>query len=137
MRILGALLIAVILPLGGCARVGVGGDTPLAVADLPQNYIVFFDFGSSELDETAQGVIAQAAQGASQHQPTMIEIAGFSGEGPNVRTSPMANQRYAAVVAALVAQGLDSTLFTRAELMDEPNLDDLAIRRVEIHLELP
>jgi outer membrane protein OmpA-like peptidoglycan-associated protein len=146
MRILGVLLLAAILPLGGCAGIGTGAGTgpgagdnvPQALADIPQNYIVFFAFGSAELDETAQSVVAQAAEGALQVQPVMIEIAGFSGEGPNARTSAqMANQRYAVVTDALLAHGLDSSLFARVELTDEQNVPDVAIRRIEIRLELP
>nr|TFG51449.1 MAG: hypothetical protein E4H34_06225 [Hyphomicrobiales bacterium] len=148
MRIFGALLLAAMLPLGGCAGVATsdtgtsgletGSEPPPASAELPLNYIVFFDFGSAELDETARGVIAQAIAAATQHRPVMIAIAGFSGERPNARTSAqMANQRYAVVTNALAAGGIDSTLFTRVELMDEPNLDATAVRRIEIHLQLP
>jgi hypothetical protein len=73
-----------------------------------------------------------------QHRPTMITIAGFSGEGPNARTSAqMANQRYAAVTEALIAGGIDSALFSRTELMDEPNLPEIAVRRIEIRLVVP
>ncbi len=138
MRYLGALLIAALLPLGGCSGTVAPGDVPQDFDDLPQSYIVFFAFNSAELDETAQSVIAQAADDALQYQPTTIEISGFSGEGPNARTSSqMANLRYAAVAEALTARGLDSSLFARGELMDEPNLSDVAVRRIEIRLELP
>jgi len=148
MRIIGALLLAVILPLAGCAGVTsgdaepggfrLGGATAPAQEDLPLNYIVFFDFGSAQLDETSRAVIQQAIEGAMQHRPTMITIAGFSGEGPNARTSAqMANQRYAAVTEALIAGGLDSALFSRTELMDEPNLPEIAVRRIEIRLVVP
>ena len=148
MRFLGALLIAALLPLGGCAGTGATGtastgagatgDVSRDIEDLPQSYIVFFAFNSAVLDETAQSVIAQAADDALRYQPTMIEIAGFSGEGTNARTSSrIANQRYAAVAEALAARGLDSSLFARGELMDEANIPDAAVRRIEIRLELP
>ena len=138
MRILGVLLLAAILPLGGCAGIGAVGSAPPEVGGLPRNYIVFFAFDSTALDETAQGVIAQAAEDALQYQPTMIEIAGFSGESPNARTGQqIADQRLTAVEEALAARGLDRALFERADLVDEPNLSDVAVRRIEIRLELP
>ncbi|MEE8438884.1 MAG: OmpA family protein [Micropepsaceae bacterium] len=148
MRFLGALLIAALLPLGGCAGTGATGtgstgagatgDVSRDIEDLPQSYIVFFAFNSAVLDETAQSVIAQAADDALRYQPTMIEIAGFSGEGPNARTSSqIADLRYAAVAEALTARGLDASLFARGELMDEANIPDAAVRRIEIRLELP
>ncbi|MGY9107580.1 MAG: hypothetical protein ACKVG0_13850, partial [Alphaproteobacteria bacterium] len=138
MRILGVLLLAAILPLGGCAGIGAVGSAPPEVGEVPRNYIVFFAFNSAALDDTAQGVIPQAADDALQFQPTIIEIAGFSGEGPNARTGPqIANQRFTAVEEALVASGLDGALFERVDLMDGANLSDVAIRRVEIRLVHP
>jgi outer membrane protein OmpA-like peptidoglycan-associated protein len=136
MRIVGVFLLAAILPLGGCAGIGAVGDAPPEIGGLPRNYIVFFAFNSAALDDTAQGVIAQAADDALQFQPAVIEIAGFSGEGPNARTGPqIANQRFTAVEEALAASGLDRALFERVDLMDEANHSDVAVRRVEIRLE--
>ena len=144
MKNLGVVLMAALLPLSGCAGTGTAtgtgalGDATPEVEELPENYIVFFAFNSAQLDETAQGVISQAAEDALNNQPSTIEISGFTGEGPNARTSAqIANQRYAAVAEALSARGLDSSLFARGELMDEASVPDAAVRRIEIRLELP
>ncbi len=138
MKLLSVLLISCILPLAGCAGTGASDDVPRDFEDLPRTYIIFFAFDSATLDDVAQGVIAQAAQDSLQYQPMMIEIAGFSGEGPEARMSAeLADQRFSTVEEALIADGLDSSLIARSELMADPDLPDLAVHRIEIHLELP
>ena len=138
MKLLSVLLILCALPLAGCAGTGAPADVPRDFEDLPRTYIVFFAFDSAALDEAALGVIVQAAQDSLQYQPMTIEIAGLSGEGLGARMSPeLAARRFSAVEEALIAQGLDSSLFARSELMVDPNLPDFAVHRIEIHLELP
>ena len=138
MKLPSVLLILCILPLAGCAGPGGAGDAPREFEDLPRNYIIFFAVESAALDELAQGVISQAAQDSLQLQPMMIEVAGFSGEGQEARVSAeLADQRFSAVEGALIAEGLDSSLIVRSGLMDDPDLPDLAVHRIEIRFELP
>lgn len=138
MKLLAALLFLCALPLAGCVGAGGPADAPQNFEDLPQNYIIFFAFDSAELDELAEGVIAQAAQDSLQYRPMTIEIAGLSGDGSDARVSAaLAAERFSAVEEALVAQGLDSSLLARSELMADPNLPDIAVHRIEIHLVFP
>ncbi len=134
----GSLIEPSSLVLRGPSGTGASADVRRDFEDLPRTYIIFFAFDSAALDDVAQGVLAQAAQDSLQYQPMMIEIAGFSGEGPEARMSAeLADQRFSTVEEALIAEGLDSSLIARSELMADPDLPDLAVHRIEIHLELP
>jgi hypothetical protein len=137
MKLLSVLLILCLLPLAGCAGTD-AGEAPRDFEDLPGTYIVFFAVDSAALDEVAEGVIAQAAQDGLRFQPSMIEIAGFSGEGPDGRVSAeLAGQRFSTVEDALIDEGLDSSLIVRSGLTGEPDLPDIAIHRIEIRFDLP
>lgn len=133
MKLLSVLLVLCILPLAGCAGMGGAGDVPVDFEDLPRAYIIFFTVDSAALDEMAQGVIAQAAEDSLQIQPMTIVIAGFLGQGPEAPVSAeLADQRFSVVEDALIAEGLDSSLIARAELMADPDLPDIAVHRIEI-----
>lgn len=138
MKLCSVLLIAVVLPLAGCAGMDSAADVPRDFEDVPQNYIVFFAEDSAVLDEAARGVVAQAAEDSMQIRPMRIEISGYSGEGPEPLVSPeLAERRFSAVANALAADGLDPSLIARAELLGDPNLPDFAVHRIEIHFQLP
>ena len=138
MKLLSVLLIAIVLPLAGCAGTDSAADAPRDFEDLPRSYIVFFADDSAALDEAARDVIAQAAQDGSRYQPVRIEIAGFLDEGPEPRVSAdLAERRFSAVANALIAEGFDSSLFARSERVSDPDLPDIAVHRIEIRFELP
>ena len=103
MKRLAVMLVAIVLPLAGCAGAN-SGDTPRNLEDAPRNYIVFFAEGSAVLDDAAKGVVAQAAQDSLQFRPTRVDISGYSGEGPEPLVRPeLAEQRYSVVANALIA----------------------------------
>lgn len=138
MKLFSVLLIAVVLPLAGCAGTDTVADAPRDFEDVPRNYIVFFAEDSATLDEAARGVIAQAAQDSMQFRPMRIDISGYSGEGPNPLVRPnLAEQRFSAVANALIAEGLDPSLLGRSELTGDPNVPDFAVDRIEIQFLLP
>ena len=138
MKLFSVLLIAIVLPLAGCAGMNSGAGVARDFEDVPRIYIVFFAVDSSELDEAARGVIAEAARDSMRFQPTTIQIAGFSGDGPESTVSPaLAEGRFSAVANALAAEGLDPSLIARSELVDDPDLPEIAEQRIEIHFELP
>ncbi len=131
MTLLRVVLIAGLLPLGGCAIFR-------GVEDLPENYIVFFAYDSAELDDAARAVVEQAADDATRFDPVTITIAGNVADNPAAAVSAeMSERRFVAVEEALVAEGVDAGLFARAVLSEEPALPADAIRRIEIRFTLP
>jgi OOP family OmpA-OmpF porin len=124
-------LVAALLPLAGCALFR-------GVEDLPETYIVFFAYDSAELDDAARDVVEQVADDAGRFDPVSILISGNMGDLPNANVSAeMSERRFAAVEEALVADGVDASLFSRAPLAEEPALPADAIRRIEIRFTLP
>jgi outer membrane protein OmpA-like peptidoglycan-associated protein len=136
MRFLKILFLALLIPLAGCAAIqSAGFGEPDDIEDLPRNYNIFFGVDSSDIDGMAQDIIAQVAADAMRSDPEAIVISGFSGPAPDDTVGGIAEQRYTAVENALAGQGLDRALFMRAELAADPNLPELALRRVEIRFD--
>ena len=118
------LVLALALLLAGCAT---------RQAELPQQYLVFFNFDSAALTDETRAVVREAAANAKIAKPARIEIAGYTGAGPDARTDDrLATQRFTVVEDALVAEGIDRAVLTRAALADPIPLPANAVRRVEI-----
>ena len=119
------LVLALALMAAGCATT--------RPAEVPQQYLVFFNFDSAALTDDTRAVVREAAANAKIGKPTRIEIAGYTGAGPDARTdNQLATQRFAVVEDALVAEGIDRAVLTRARLVDPTPLPATAVRRVEI-----
>jgi outer membrane protein OmpA-like peptidoglycan-associated protein len=122
------LVIALTMLLAACA----GGGKP-ALGERP--FIAFFNFDSVTLTPEARAVVHQAATAAKTLHPKRIELAGYTGREEEARTDDrVAAQRFTAIEDALVAEGLDRTLFARTAIVDPVPLPATAVRRIEIRL---
>ncbi len=124
------LLVSVAAVLAGCAVMG-----PPAVPTT-NTFIVFFESTSAGLTPEAQKEIDLAAVKIKAVHPSHVLIAVYSkATTANPGNPTLADPRYDAVAAALVADGVDPHLIAPTELT---NLDVQAgsagNRRVEIHL---
>jgi outer membrane protein OmpA-like peptidoglycan-associated protein len=104
-----------------------------APSSVPQLYTVYFNFDSAALNEDTQPIIKEAAANAKLVRPVRIEIAGYTGLEADARTDDrLAAQRFNTVEQALVAEGLDRSLFARKAIEDPIPLPATAVRRIEI-----
>jgi outer membrane protein OmpA-like peptidoglycan-associated protein len=96
---------------------------------------VFFHYDSTVLTTAAREIIDAAAKSALATNPRKIEVAGYTEANAPPPTRKFAEPRFKAVEAALVADGVDRALLSRAPLPDqEAALPSTADRRVEIRL---
>ena len=123
-----------VLGLAACNHLEMG-HPPSSTAETAPVYIVFFHFDSTVLTPVGQQIIAQAAKSALATKPRKIEIAGYTEASAPPATKKFAEPRFKAVEAALVADGVDPGLLSRAPLADqEAALPSTGDRRVEIRL---
>jgi outer membrane protein OmpA-like peptidoglycan-associated protein len=117
-------LVLAALVLTGCAT---------APAEVPQLYTVYFNFDSAALTEESLPIVRTAAANAKTVLPARIELAGYTGLEADARTDDrLANQRFAAVENALMAEGIDRGILARTPLVDPIPLPATAVRRIEI-----
>lgn len=137
MKFLKVLLIAVAVPLAGCAAiesVGIGGNDDFE--NVSRNYNVFFGADSSEIDPAAQDVIDMVAQNAADYRANTIEILVAPEPIAGETINDIGERRVVAVENALAARGLDRAIFMRADLDGPTDVPDPALlRRVQIRLD--
>jgi outer membrane protein OmpA-like peptidoglycan-associated protein len=134
------LAIGALLALAGCTPHATKkpATRPAAGAPvtLPSIALVFFHPWSAELTDKAKVIVDQAAAKIKETRPSTVSLAGYTdNDGTPADNLRLANQRVAAVRAALVADGVDPKLFLDIPL--GPAQDDAGRtgdRRIEIRL---
>ena len=101
----------------------------------PPVYVVFFEGKSPDLTPDAKDIIGKAAVKARLKPGAMVQIAG-----PSTKVAPgydpsLAQPRIDAVVAQLLADGVDKDKLVQTSLTDKPIAGDLTgAERVEIRV---
>ena len=112
------------------------GCSTFSPKSLPDNFIVFFGASDAQLSLEAKDVVNQAALAIQQKHPARVIVAGE----PKTVVAPgfnprLADPRFEAVERALLAQGVDPKLLSRAALTDDQaKVGVTGNRRVEINL---
>jgi len=114
--------------LAGCATMG--SDR------LPNNFNVFFAASTVELSPESKDVVHRAALAIKAKHPKQIVVAGepmtVAAHGFDPK---LAEPRFEVVERALIAEGIDSNMLSRAALTDvEARVGPTGNRRVEIRL---
>ncbi|MDE2498574.1 MAG: OmpA family protein [Alphaproteobacteria bacterium] len=122
------LWIFIVAVLAGCSLM----RTPPAT----NTFVMFFDPGSAALSSAAKVEIDLAADKIKSTKPAHVAIAVYpktiTGDGSNPK---LADSRFNAVEAALVADGVDARIVARAMLTDlEVKAGPDGNRRAEIRL---
>lgn len=82
-------------------------EAPPAQPQVPNNYIVFFDFDRSAISPEADRIVAAAAANSQQARVTTIEVTGHADRAGSDRYNMRLSQRRAdAIKSALVAKGI-------------------------------
>jgi len=93
-------------PMADAAPAPVPAAIP-AAPQVPNNYIVFFDFDRSALTPEADRILAAAVQNAGQAKVTQIEVTGHADRAGSPKYNQRLSQRRADIVKnALIAKGL-------------------------------
>lgn len=79
----------------------------------PNNYIVFFNAGGSDLSPAGKEIVDQAAATIKRSNLKMVAISTGVQSGDNLR---LAEPRFAAVQKELIADGVSPSLIARANL---------------------
>ncbi|MGA7711493.1 MAG: OmpA family protein [Rhizomicrobium sp.] len=124
------LWLSIIAVLAGCT---VMGPSPVPAT---KTFVVFFDSASARLTPAAQADVDLAAATIKSTHPAHVSIAVYikaaTGDPANPR---LADPRFDAVEAALVADGVDPHILVRRKLTDmEVHANPSGDRRAEIHL---
>jgi len=98
----------------------------------PDVYLVFFPASSTNLSADAAVIVKKAADTIRMRRPDTVVIAAGEDSADNMKLAPA---RFAAVRAALVADGVDDDLIARAPLAEIAlNAGPTGDARVEIRL---
>jgi outer membrane protein OmpA-like peptidoglycan-associated protein len=82
---------------------------PAPAPQMPNQYLVFFDWDSAVLTAEAKNIIRTAAQAARQGNVTRIEVTGHADRsGPDAYNMGLSRRRAEAVKAELLADGLSA-----------------------------
>ena len=88
------------------------GPTPVTQT---QNYVVYFDFNSADVNAEAQAVIDTAAERAAE--ATKVEVLGHTdASGTSDYNLALSQRRAESVAAALAAAGVDPAIITASSL---------------------
>jgi outer membrane protein OmpA-like peptidoglycan-associated protein len=83
------------------------------VAKVPNSYLVFFNWGSSELSDDAMDVIAQTVENARRGKVTWIMAVGHADtSGAPAYNDGLSRRRAESVGSALVARGIPHNQIT-------------------------
>jgi hypothetical protein len=109
--------------LGGCSTF---------MHEAPANYVVFFSSSDTALSADARSVIDHAAAAIRATHPDSVMIAAGVATGDNLK---LAQPRFDAVRAALVADGVSGDLIARSSIADASlSVGATGDQRVEIRL---
>ena len=101
-------------------------------------YVVFFQERSAQLDQSAQGVIAQVAMQANNNPAAPIEVTGYTDSSGSPPADVALSQRRAQAVAdALIVSGVAPNRLVRRGQGQTGENPGLASRRVEITVDAP
>lgn len=122
-----ALALATAAGLGGCSSIPGLGSSPVA-------YPVFFTPFSANLDDSANGVIAQAAQQAKANPDAPVVVAGYATpKGSSQVNLDLSRTRAQIVADTLMADGIPKSSITQhAKGEIDYTLDPVEARRVDI-----
>jgi outer membrane protein OmpA-like peptidoglycan-associated protein len=115
----------------------IAATATLRAADLPgQKYVVYFQEWSAAIDDSAQTVIAQAADWVKSHAGTLAHVNGFASTvGGRQANILLADLRAQVVVDQLLSDGLDASLIRQRGHGPVPfALTAQESRRVEISI---
>lgn len=119
--------------LFGLLMAGVAACTSGPIGPQVPAYVVFFTPFSSELDEPAKQVVADASRAATTAPARPLTVAGYADTTPVPGGSQtVSEQRVKAVVDALVASGVNRQSITRAPRGNTSGDPGIESRRVEI-----
>ncbi len=127
MRLAAKTALALAVSLGGCSSLSHLGSSQAG-------YPVFFTPFSARLEETAKGVIAQAAQQAKANPDAAVVVAGYATAPGSAKADLDLSRTRAQVVAdTLMADGVPKSSITqRAKGQIDFTLDPIEARRVDI-----
>lgn len=108
-------------------------------ASLPQNnnrtYVVFFPFGSTQLDDAANKTITQAATYANHYPEKQVYVKGYAAiYGDLSQDEMLAIQRAKIVTQKVVDDGIASSRVHDTPRPPENRKSQVAARRVEIQI---
>ncbi len=79
-----------------------------------QRAVVFFEEWSAQLDDSAKGVIASAAEWANQHEPARVRVVGYADPTGSIEANRLLTQlRAQVVIDALVGDGVAASRIQR------------------------
>ena len=125
--------LGIVFLLAACVHPHPG--TPAAAG---QNYVIFFQSFSANLDDAAQGAIQAAAASARAHPGVPITVAGYASPVGSAQANADLSRTRAQVVSdGLVSHGVEPGRIKRKALGEvDYTLDPVESRRVEISVGL-
>ncbi|NHN87247.1 OmpA family protein [Acetobacter conturbans] len=103
-----------------------------------RQYVVFFGQGASDLNESAQAVVARVAERATKHPDRIVAVEGYAHQNSDLSADALlATQRAKTVTQQLVADGVSETRIRQTTRPPSNAEGVVGARRVEIELLTP